>query len=88
MQVHIDHNIGVSGYRIHWMRSSDGKEYWCRTAIAIMGSFNMPDEYLRKTSPFDPGFQDNYVEGRGSTKEEALAAMQKEMEELTDSLWY
>lgn len=87
MNIHISRNIGVSGHKIHWMRSKCGKFHWCRQAVAIMGSFNMSDEYLRKTSPFDPRFQDNFIEGKGNTKEEALENMNKEMSSMSDSLW-
>lgn len=37
--------------------------------------------------PFDPKFRDNYIEGKGKTKEEAMAQMQKRAEEISDSLW-
>lgn len=88
MNFHIDKHIGVIGVKIHWMHSDVGKDrWWCRQAIAIMGGFNMPLEYILKTSPFDPDFQDNYVEGKGATKEEALANMEKGMKEISDSLW-
>lgn len=87
MNVFIDKHIGVSGAKIHWMKSKDGKLFWCRQAIAIMGSFNMPIEEIENTSPFDPKFRDNYIEGKGKTKEEALAQMQKRAEEISDSLW-
>lgn len=80
-------HVGVSGAKIHWMKSKDGKLFWCRQAIAIMGSFNMPYEEIKKISPFDPKFNDNYVEGKGKTKEEALAQMAKEAGEISDSLW-
>jgi len=87
MNIHIDKNIGVSGFKIHWMRSKCGKHHWCRMAIAIMGSFNMPYEYIEKTSPFDPDFRDNYVEGKGKTKEEALENMEQDEKGIADSLW-
>lgn len=80
-------HIGVSGAKIHWMKSKDGKLFWCRQAITIMGSFNMPYEEIKKISPFDPNFHDNYIEGKGKTKEEALAKMAKEAGEISDSLW-
>lgn len=80
-------HVGVSGAKIHWMRSKDGKLFWCRQAIAIMGSFNMSNEEIEMISPFDPNFHDNYVEGKGKTKEEALAQMQKGTEEISNSLF-
>jgi len=87
MTVHTDSNIGVSGAKIHWMRSKDGELHWCRMAIAIMGSFNNSDEYIEKTSPFDPQFNDNYVQGKGKTQEEALENMKKDMEGISNSLF-
>ncbi len=87
MNAFIDKHIGVAGAKIHWMRSKDGKMFWCRRAIAIMGSFNMSDDYIRKTSPFDPNFRDNYVEGKGETKEEALKNMENDMSDISDGLW-
>ena len=87
MNIFIDNNIGVSGAKIHWMKSKDGKLFWCRQAIAIMGSFNMSDKEIEKISPFDPKFKDNYVEGKGKTKEEALAKMSKEAGEISNSLF-
>ena len=87
MNIHIDKNIGVSGAKIHWMRSKCGKMHWCRMATAIMGSYNMTDKEISTISPFDPRFQDNYVEGKGATKEEAIAEMEKDMGRITDSLW-
>jgi hypothetical protein len=83
--IHTCEHIGVSGAKVHWMRSKDGKLFWCRQAVAIMGSFNFPDS--DKISPFDPNFHDNYIEGKGKTKEEALAQMQEEAKEISDSLW-
>jgi hypothetical protein len=88
MDIHIDKNIGVSGAKIHWMSSKDGRKmYWCKMAIAIMGGYNMTDKEIATISPFDPRFQDNYVEGKGSTKEEAIINMEKEMKSISDSLW-
>lgn len=88
MNIHIDKNIGVSGAKIHWMRSKCRKRHWCRMAIAIMGSFNMTDKEISTISPFDPKFNDNYVEGKGKSKEEALENMGKEMNHISDSLWF
>lgn len=47
----------------------------------------MPGEYIEKTSPFEPHFQDNYIEGKGRTKEEAFEKMQQEEKRMADSLW-
>lgn len=87
MNIHISNNVGVSGAKVHWMRSKCGKYHWCKKAVAIMGSFNMTNEEIRTISPFDPRFHDNFIEGKGRTKEEALQNMQKEEKGLSDSLW-
>jgi hypothetical protein len=85
--VHIDKNIGVNSYpKVYWMRSKCGKYYWCRKPIAIMGSYNIPHQ-IGKVSPFDPAFYDNYVEGKGISKEEALANMEKDENLIAESLW-
>jgi hypothetical protein len=81
-----DH-IGVSGAKIHWMKSKDGKLFWCRQPIAIMGSFNMPMEYIERVSPFEKGYQENFIEGKGKTKEEALSNMEKEAGDISNSLF-
>ena len=87
MNIHISKNVGVSGSGIYWMRSKDGKQHWCRMPIAIMGNFNTSDEYRKKHSPFEPGYQENYVEGKGNSREEALAKMAEEEKHLADSIW-
>ena len=87
MNIHIDKNVGLSGTKVHWMRSKCGNKHWCRMAIAIMGSFNMTDKDIKKISPFDPKFNDNYVEGKGATKEEAFANMEGDMTGISDLLW-
>ncbi len=84
--VRIDKNIGVKGAKIYWMRSKDGKLFWCRQPIAIMGSYNSPEQ-IGKVSPFDPRFYDNYVEGKGTTKKEALAKMELDKQQISDSFW-
>ena len=88
MNIHICKNIGISGLKTHWVESTSGKKMFkCRRFIAIMGSFNRPIEELVKISPFDKDTQENYVEGRGETKEEALKSMEKEESSMCDALW-
>lgn len=89
MNIHIDQNIGVSGSKVFWCHTvtKTGTIYWCRMPIAIFGSFNTDEEYLKKVSPFDPQYQDNFVEGKGSSKEEAEAIMNNNLKEIADSLW-
>lgn len=85
--IHQDKNIGLSDAKIHWMRTKDGKEHWCRMAVAMMGSFNMTEKEIATISPFAPEFNDNYAEGKGSTKELAIAEMEKSMTAISDSFW-
>jgi len=87
MNIHTDKNVGISGSKIYWMRSKCEKYHWCRMPIAIMGSFNTSAKYRRKTSPFEPGYQDNFVEGKGKSKKEALKKMDLEMKTISGSLW-
>lgn len=61
--------------------------YKCRKFIAFLGSFNNPVELLLKSSPFDPNINENYIEGKGETKEDALLDMQKNMNETMDNFW-
>lgn len=85
--MHITQNVGVSGAdKVYWAKAKNGKEeYWCKQAVAFFGSIS---EDCIGLSPFDPKFHDPYVEGKGSTKEEALAAMQLDIEKTADMLWH
>lgn len=75
---------GVSGTTdIHYREIPGGWE--ARVGIALLGRTNLKPEQLRKLSPFDPAFHDNYAMGRGSTKELAVAALRREIE-LTATL--
>lgn len=85
--IHIDKNIGVVNAKVYWMRSKCGKFHWCRQAVAIMGNFNMSIKEINTISPFDKKFNDNFIEGKGKTKEEALKNMNKECEDLSNSIW-
>ena len=88
MNIQICKNVGISGLKLHWMRSTSGKKlYKCRRFVAIFGSFNRPIEELRKISPFDPDAQENYVEGVGETKELAIQNMEEEEKSMCDALW-
>ena len=67
------------------MRSKEGKEeFWCKQPIALFG---MSSEDCAGLSPFDPKFHDPYVEGRGSTREEALINLEKDMSRTADMIW-
>lgn len=87
MSVILTNNIGITGAKIHWMRTPDNTQFWCRQAIAFFGSYNMTTKEIRTISPFDPRFNDNYIEGKGKTKEEALKNMESESSGASDFLW-
>ena len=88
MNIHICKNVGISGLKLHWVKSTSGKElYKCRRFIGRMGCFNRPVEELEKLSPFAPDVQENYVEGIGRTKELAIEDMEKEESSMCDALW-
>ena len=78
-------HTGVSGAKVYWMRSANGKLFWCKMAVAIMGNFN--NENSGSISPFSEDFNDCYVEGRGSTREEAYSNMNLELKNLANMLW-
>lgn len=80
-------NIGLNPDKVYWMRSATGREFWCRQAVGIFGGFNMSEEQRKRISPFDRRFFDNYVEGKGKTKKEALANMKKQLEDMSNALW-
>lgn len=85
VQIHIDKNMGISDDdRVYWMRSKHGEEYWCRKRIFFAFCDTTQSDGL---SPFDPNFRDNYVQGKGKTKEEALENMAKEESNIANSFW-
>jgi len=93
-------NIGISGTTEVFCRSRTCKAYtrhgymeyveWeARMGIAIMGGTNQTDHEraLADNNPFHPEFHDNYACGKGPTKEQSLAALEKDVKSMTDSLW-
>lgn len=60
-------------------------EYEARMGFAIMGSVNF-DECI-DANPFDPNFCDNYVSGRGNSREEAINNLKKELRGNSDALF-
>lgn len=76
---------GVSGTtEVHYREIPGGWE--ARVGIALLGRSNLKEEQLRKLSPFDPAFHDNYAMGRGSTKALAIAALRRDIELTASSL--
>lgn len=82
-------DVGVSGAKTYTQTHPDGTVE-ARMAIAIFGNFNMPEEELAKIdyNPFHPDFNDNYAKGVGSTEQEAIAEMRKDVSDIADSLWF
>lgn len=59
--------------------------YVARIGIAILGSVNF--EQCINANPFDPDYHDNYIEGKGLTKEEAINNILSEQENLSKGLF-
>lgn len=86
----VDSNVGTSFEKVFWCHRKDdkGTMFWCRAVISIMGSYNTSEEYRKKHSPFEPKFKDNFVEGKGRTKEEALNNMKTDLEAFCEAIWF
>ena len=59
-----------------------GTKYVVRVGVAFFGHSLQGDK-----NPFDEDWYDNYVEGKGYTKEAALRSLKRNFRELGDSLW-
>lgn len=81
-------NMGLSGDKVFINETPDGFE--ARQAIAIFGSYQMSEADLEKIdyNPFHVDFHDNYVSGRGATKEAAIEALKADAKKIADSLWH
>ena len=82
-------HIGVAGTTDVYVRQMEDGTFKARCGIAIMGSTNMNEAQFEACGhdPFHPKFHDNWAEGDGATKEEALAALKADMHQTADSLW-
>lgn len=80
------HNIGVQVAGPVHVRQF-GPLWIVRAVIAVLGTTNMPDEYIQKTSPFSPWFLDNYAQGFGLTEEKAIEDLKRDIKEFTDGVW-
>lgn len=80
--------IGVSGACPYTIEKEDGT-FEARMAISIMGSYNMKQEELErlKYNPFHPKYHDNFAQGLGETKEEAIKAMMEDCDSISNTLW-
>ena len=89
MTVFLCENIGVSGTTDCHVKKNDDGLYEARMGFALLGSTNM-DEAGFKNCNYDPWheeFYDNFASGVGSTEEEAVDNMKKDMSSIADSLW-
>lgn len=83
MIIHQCSSMGVSGTTdVHVRETAEG--YEARVGIALLGMVNNPGG---PDNPFHPEFNDNYASGVGATEEEAINAMKRDMQSISDSLW-
>tara|TARA_Y100001951_G_C11056111_1_gene138288 strand:- start:161 stop:436 length:276 start_codon:yes stop_codon:yes gene_type:complete len=80
-------NMGVSGADVFIQEGANGFE--ARQAVSIFGSYQMPESELEKIkyNPFHEDFNDNFVSGKGETREAAVETLKADAKELADSLW-
>lgn len=73
---------------VKYQKAADGR-IGARCGIALFGSTNMTKQQMDScdNNPFHPDWYDNIVRGFGATEEEAFAALQKDANELSESLW-
>ena len=81
-------NIGFSGTTEIHVKEIDGK-FVARMGFAIMGSTQMDKAGFEAAeyNPFHDEFYDNYAEGIGDTQDDAIKALQADMEQTTESFW-
>ncbi|MBQ4839801.1 hypothetical protein [Pseudoalteromonas luteoviolacea] len=73
--------------QIYIEQTNDGFE--ARQAVAIFGSYQMKESDLEKIgyNPFHECFDDNFVSGKGESKETAIEALKVDAKSMADSLW-
>lgn len=79
-------SVGVAG-TTRIVLKPVGDEWIARVGVAIMGCTNRPIDELANADPFDPDFRDNFAQGRGKTKEEALQALRTAIADLSKGLF-
>lgn len=79
-------SVGVAGTTRVVVRRA-GDEWVARVGVAIMGCTNRPIEELAGADPFDMDFHDNFAQGRGKTKDEAIQALKADIAELSKGLF-
>jgi hypothetical protein len=80
--------IGLNGTTPVVVTEIDGK-FEARVGIALFGSTNMTEEQMDAAdrNPFSDRWMDNFCRGTGATKEEAIAALEKDFDSLYESIW-
>jgi len=88
MQLFICHNVGIDGLTDVFVKEDEGV-FTARMGFALFGNSNMSEEQLEACdyNPFHDDFYDNYVQGLGSSRDEAVDNMKKNMKGISDSLW-
>lgn len=84
----ICHTPGLSGTTpVTIKKSPEGFE--ARMGFALFGSTNMDENGFRAAqyNPFHDLFHDNYATGKGTTQEEAIEMLKKEIHNIHESLW-
>lgn len=68
-------------------KSPEGFE--ARMGFALFGSTNMDEDGFRAAqyNPFHDLFHDNFASGKGTTEQEAIDALKKEIADIHESLW-
>jgi hypothetical protein len=81
--------IGMNGTTPVVVKEIDGR-FEARVGFALFGSANMTEEQMDAAGrdPFSDKWQDNFCSGVGATREEAIAALEKDCESLYDSIWF
>jgi len=93
-------HIGISGttevfarqetFTAQTQRGRITYDIWeARMGLAILGTCNTSDEERAACdhNPFHPNWKDNYAKGTGRTQEEAIEALKKDVEEMSNALW-
>lgn len=80
--------IGLNGTTPVTVKEIDGK-FEARVGIALFGSTNMTEEQMDAAGrdPFSEKWMDNFCRGVGETRDDAIAALQKDYETLYESIW-
>ena len=80
--------IGMNSTTPVVVKEIDGK-FEARVGFMLFGSANMSEEQMDAADrdPFSDKWQDNFCRGTGATREEAIAALQKDYDSLYESIW-